>query len=122
MDDEPILLLTSRIDQGSLARLVQEQYKDMVKYVVDVEQGIIAIGGEMHSDAEDVLLERGSAQKDVWGANYYPGKGPEACVEATSLINIRPSQGNRSMEIEDPATLRRVREVTFDLVGRGEPL
>jgi hypothetical protein len=38
--------------------------------------------------------------------DYYPGRGPDDCIEYTSLINIRPAQGNRSMEVEDPDLLR----------------
>ena len=73
-----------------------------MKYVVDVERGVLGLGGEMHADAEQLLLEDGSRQADLWGANYYPGRGREGCIEYTSLINIRPAAGNRSMEIQDP--------------------
>jgi hypothetical protein len=72
--------------------------------------------------ANEPLLEGGSRQTDLWGANYYPGKGREECIEYTSLINIRPAQGNRSMLIADPSARERVREITFALIGEGEPL
>jgi hypothetical protein len=94
----------------------------MVKFVADVERGVIAIGGELHADAESVLLEQGSRQQDVWGGNYYPGRGPDGCIEFTALINIRPSQGNRSMYIQDPAVRARVQAMALRLIGRGEPL
>ena len=94
----------------------------MVKYVVDVERGLVAIGGEMHVDAEQALLDAGSRQGDLWGANYYPGRGRDGCIEFTSLINIRPAAGNRGMEIQDPALRERVRTLTFAFVGEGEPL
>ena len=93
-----------------------------MKYVVDVERGVIGLGGEMHADAEQLLLEDGSRQADLWGANYYPGRGREGGIEYTSLINIRPAAGNRSMEIQDPALRERVRDLTWALVGEGEPL
>src|SRR5438105_7657048 len=117
-----ILVVDRRIDPGELARLVRLTFGDMVKYVVDVERGIAAVGGEMHADAEEMLLDGGSRQADLWGANYYPGRGPEQCIEFTSLINIRPSQGNPGMELLDPALRDRVREITFALMGEGEPL
>ena len=69
-----------------------------------------------------LLLESGSRQPDLWGANYYPGRGPDDCIEYTSLINIRPAHGNRGMLIEDEDLRRRVREITFALIGRGESL
>ena len=105
-----------------LRTLVDRFFEDMVKYVVDVERGTVAVGGELHADAEALLLETGSRQQDLWGANYYPGLGPERCIEFTSLINIRPSQGNRSMEVEDEGVRERVREVTFRFLGRGEAM
>jgi hypothetical protein len=111
-----------RIDPAELRRLVELFFDDMVKYVVDVGRGVVAVGGEMHADAEQVLLDDGARQADLWGANYYPGRGREECIEYTSLINIRPAQGNRSMEIQDPAVRERVRELTFALLGEGEPL
>jgi hypothetical protein len=98
------------------------RFEDMVKYVVDVQLRRIAIGGEMHADAEQALLEAGSEQSDLWGANYYPGRGRDACIEYTSLINIRPSAGNRGMELVDPALREAVREITFLMIGQGEPL
>jgi hypothetical protein len=117
-----VVLVERRIDLAELRRLVERHFAEMVKYVVDVERGIAALGGELHADEEAVLLENGSRQEDLWGANYYPGRGPDGCIEYTSLINIRPAQGNRSMTIEDPAVRDRVRELTFRLIGEGEPL
>lgn len=117
-----VVLLESRIEPSELARLVRSHFEDMVKYVVDVERGVIAIGGEMHADEEALLLETGSRQENLWGANYYPGRGPDACIEFTSLINIRPSRGNRAMEVEDSGLRARMRELTVALIGAGEPL
>jgi hypothetical protein len=116
-----VVMLAHRIDPGELRRLA-ERFEGMVKYVVDVERRVIAIGGEMHADAEQVLLEAGSRQGDLWGANYYPGRGRDACIEYTSLINIRPAAGNRGMELRDRALREKVREITFALVGEGEPI
>jgi hypothetical protein len=117
-----ILLVSEAIDRRQLADLVERFFTDMVKFVVDVERGVAAVGGELHADAEQLLLEDGSRQENLWGANYYPGRGVDGCIEFTSLINIRPSQGNRSMEIEDDAVRAHVRELTYRLIGRGEPL
>jgi len=126
MSDSPdrpdVVLVESRLDPVELRRLVAAYFEDMVKYVVDVERGIAAVGGELHADEEALLLEHGSRQEDLWGANYYPGRGEDGCIEYTSLINIRPAQGNRSMVIADEAVRSRVRDITFALVGRGEPL
>lgn len=117
-----IVVIDRPIKPEELRVLVERFFEDMVKYVVDVERGVIAIGGELHADAEAMLLERGSRQSDLWGANYLPGRGEEGCIEYTSLINIRPAQDNRSMEVQDPGIRDRIRELTFRLVGRGKPL
>lgn len=115
-------MVDRRIEPAELARLAALFFEDMVKYVVDLDRGVVAVGGELHADAEAILLGGGSRQEDLWGANYYPGRGEEECIEYTSLINIRPAQGNRSMMIQDAGIRERVRELTFELIGRGEPL
>ncbi len=124
-DENPepdIVFVETRLDLAELRRLVERHFEDMVKYVVDVARGVAAVGGELHADEEALLLEKGSRQNDLWGANYYPGRGQAGCIEYTSLINIRPSQGNRSMLIEDEAVRTKVRDITFALIGRGEAM
>ncbi len=88
------------MDNNELRSLLGSPFSDMVKIVVDIEQKKIALGGEMHADAEERLLNQGSKQEDLWGANIYPDRTDEK-IEYTSLINIRPSQNNRSMEVQD---------------------
>ena len=114
------MILRARVEPATLQRLVGLHFEGMAKFVVDVERRILALGGEMHADAEEQLLQDGSRQADLWGANYYPGRGRDACIEYISLINIRPRAGNRSMEIQDRRTRELVREITFALVGTGE--
>ena len=110
------------MDPAELRRLAQAFFGDMVKVVVDVRRGRAAVGGELHADAEQLLLEEGSEQADLWGANYYPGRGLDGCVEFTAMINIRPAQGNAGMEIQDLGVRRLVREVVTRVLGSGEPL
>ena len=72
-----IVIVEQSIDPVELRRLVDLYFGDMVKIVVDVRRRVAAVGGELHADAEQVLLEHGSAQADLWEANYYPGQGLE---------------------------------------------
>ena len=119
MSEGPEIVLVDTdhpIEPEEISRLTDLFFKDMVKYVVDVERRVGAIGGELHADAEEMLLEAGSRQQDLWGANYYPQKEPDERIEYTSLINIRPGQGNRGMLIEDPSVRERVRELTLALI------
>lgn len=117
-----IQLITERIDTGLLARLARESFGIMVKYVVDTKRNMIAIGGELHADAEAALLESGSDSRDLWGANYYPGRGRDTCIEYTALINIRPAHGNPGMEVKDLTIREQIRLLTSALIGEGEPL
>ena len=84
---------------------------EMVKGVVDVEQGLLAIDAEMHADLEKLLLENGSSQENLWGINLYPEFSDEDFVEFDSMINIRPRQNNRSRYVEDEAIRNRIIEV-----------
>lgn len=117
-----IVVVQKPIDKELLERLVAAHFEDMVKFVADIERGVIAVGGELHADAEVLLLDGESRQQDLWGGNYYPGRGPDECIEFTSLINIRPAQGNRSMLIEDELVRARVRDLAYRLLGQGEAL
>lgn len=102
--------------------LIGNPFPDMAKFVVDVERKIIAIGGELHADAEAILLDQGSRQEALWGGNYYPGRGEQLCLEYGSLINIRPSQHNESMFVQSETIREKMRAVVFALIGRGESL
>ena len=91
-----------------------QQYESMIKIVVDIRRRILAGGGEMHSDCESVLLDNGSEQDDLWGANWYPA---EQRIEFESLINIRPRLGNRNILIQDENLRQKVESVTRDIFG-----
>lgn len=102
-------------------RATKEQIEDMletlssyIKLAVDIERGILAGGGEMHADCESVLLQHGSKQVDIWGADWYLLTQE---IGYESLINIRPRQNNRSMEIQDPVIRERVAQIVQKLLG-----
>jgi hypothetical protein len=104
---------------ASLSQLWESReidFTEMMKIVVDVEQGILAIDADMHADLEQLLLENGSNQQDLWGANVYPLKDRTDFLEFTSFINIRPSQGNRGMVVQDPGIKELIREVVDKLL------
>lgn len=114
--DEEIRVVTSAIQLGELIELSERGFGDMIKAVVDVERGIMAIGGELHSDEEQVLLDQGSRQHDLWGINIYHGLPHDEWVEFDSMINIRPSQGNRSRGVEDEAIQGRIQAIVERLI------
>lgn len=117
--DEPvsgIVLISSPITKQELSAIAEEGFGDMVKAVVDVRLRIMAIGGELHSDEEAFLLDRGSKQTDLWGINLYTGLPPDQWVEFDSVINIRPLQGNRSRSVDDEMIRSTTMEIVNELV------
>ena len=112
-----IEIVREKITPERVREHAQATFVDMVKVVVDIGRGIFAIGGELHSDAEAVLLEDGSQQSDLWGANIIIDAPPVENIEYNSLINIRPSQGNRSRDIQDPGVRDRVLAVLSRFTG-----
>jgi hypothetical protein len=90
-----------------------EELETYIKLAVDVERRILAGGGEYHADCEEVLLEDGSRQEDLWGADWYP---ESRTIGFGALINIRPSQGNRGMEIESPDLRERIDTLVRDVL------
>ncbi len=108
-----ILLLKDKADTLQIQTMLEE-YSRMIKLAVDIRRRILAGGGEMHADCEQLLLENGSEQDDIWGANWYPA---EQRLEFEALMNIRPRLGNRSILIRDEEIRRKVESVTRGILG-----
>lgn len=106
-------LLRAKATPGQLAEML-ETLGGYIKLAVDIEKEIAAGGGPLHADCEAVLLDAGSRQADIWGADWIPSSQE---VRYEALINIRPSQNNLSMTIQDPAVRVRVRKVVESLLG-----
>lgn len=111
-------IIRDGIDLSDLVALAEGRFGDLVKAVVDVERGLMAVGGELHADDEAALLDDGSRQSDLWGINLYPADhGQPGWLEFDSMINVRPSVGNRSRSVEDASVQRRIRTIVERLVG-----
>jgi hypothetical protein len=113
-----VTIIREPIPLADLDLLAKEGFGDLVKAVVDIERGIMAAGGELHSDEEALLLEDGSMQQHLWGINLFPGVSGEDWIEFDSMINIRPSQGNRSRGVDDDQVRRKIVETIQCLVKR----
>ena len=111
-----VRIVRDAITRDDLRAIAREQFGDMVKAVVDLGQGIMAVGGDLHADEEAMLLDQGSRQADLWGINLHPDAPPTARVEFDSMINVRPLQGNRSRSVEDGALRARIQDVVARLV------
>ena len=98
----PIEIIKEKIDKEYLKKFLDNPFHEVIKFVVDIEKQIIAIGGELHSDAMEKLIKNGSDNRNLWGGNLYPLKEKQdERIEYSSLINIRPSQNSFSMDIQD---------------------
>jgi hypothetical protein len=111
-------IVTEGITLASLREMAGKKFGDMVKAVVDVERGIMAVDGELHADEEGLLLENGSKQASLWGINIYPDVAGDDWLEFDSLINLRPSQGNRSRGVDDPQIREKIKGIVSRLVRR----
>jgi hypothetical protein len=109
--DDPIAL-------DDLRRLVPGRFRDFVKGVVDLRRGVLLLDADMHADQEAALLAEGSDQRDLWGINLYPQIDGPDWLEFDSMINLRPSFGNRSRGIDDTATQAAVAALVDTLVRR----
>jgi Protein of unknown function (DUF5674) len=114
----PIQVLNTPVTLEELRRLAADQFGDFVKAVVDLGRSVMAIGGELHADGEATLLDEGAHQADLWGINLYPDRPAAEMIEFDSMINIRPSQRNRSRGVEDPAIRRQIEVIVDRLVVR----
>jgi hypothetical protein len=83
-------------------------FGDMVKVVVDVDRELFAIDAELHSDLEALLLEDGSKQASLWGINLYPEMPGDEFIEFDSMINMRPSGGNRSRGVDSEEMRKKI--------------
>ncbi|MDD5174301.1 MAG: DUF5674 family protein [Candidatus Omnitrophica bacterium] len=110
--------MTGTITIDKIKEMAAEMFGDMVKAVVDVDRGIIAVDAELHSDLEALLLDDGSKQKNLWGINIYPDQTQDEFIEFDSMINLRPSQGNRSRGVEDKALRSKIIGVVTKKVKR----
>jgi len=106
------------ISLADLREMSAARFGDLVKAVVDLERRIMVVDAEMHSDEEAELLADGSRQQDLWGINLYPDLPEADWLEFDSMINLRPSLGNRSRSVDDLATRERISEIVRNLVQR----
>lgn len=114
MDD--IKIVTDSISKDDLREMSKRMFGDLVKGVIDVAKGSMAVNGELHADEEQILLESGSRQQDLWGINLYPDIQGDDWIEFDSMINIRPSQGNRSRDVESEELRQKIRDIVQRLV------
>ena len=107
-----------RISLDELRVLAAGRFGELVKGVVDLERRIMIVDAELHADQEAELLADNSRQQDLWGINLYPDLPGSDWLEFDSMINLRPSFGNRSRGVDDSTIRNRIADLVRDLVIR----
>lgn len=104
-------IISESITLDKLKTIAHNLFGDMIKAVVDVDKKLLAIDAELHADLEALLLDNGSKQADLWGVNLYPEMSGDDFIEFDSMINMRPSQGNKSRGVEDKNLQKKIVEI-----------
>lgn len=111
-------IIEEKITLQELKEMSEKMFGNIVKAVVDIEKEIMAVDAGLHADEESLLLENGSEQKNLWGINFYPEITGDDFVEFDSMINLRPSQNNRSRGVDDVEIQKKILEVVNKLVEK----
>jgi len=104
-------IISKTLSIAELKKIAADGAGNMVKAVVDIDKELIAIDAELHSDLEALVLENGSKQKSIWGINLYPEMKGDDFIEFDSLINIRPSNGNRSRGVDNEEVRKKISSI-----------
>ena len=111
-----IIIETLKLDE--LKQMAVATFGNLVKAVVDVDREIIAVDAELHSDLEALLLKDGSKQRNLWGINFYPEIKGDDFIEFDSMINMRPSQENRSRGVENEEMRKKIMAIATKRIKR----
>lgn len=111
-------IIREKISIDELRRMAQRMFGNLVKAVIDIDRGIMAVDADLHADQEALLLENGSKQESLWGINLYPELEGEDFLEFDSMINVRPSQGNRTRGVENEEIRKKILDITNKLITR----
>jgi hypothetical protein len=111
-------IIAEKLTLNELKEMAANMFGNLIKAVVDVDREILAVDAELHSDLEALLLENGSKQESLWGINLYPEMQGNEFIEFDSMINMRPSHGNRSRGIENQVMRNKIIEIVAKRIQR----
>ena len=110
------IIITEKITKKELEKIAKKRFGDMIKGVIDIHTKELALGGELHADQEAILIENGNNQNNLWGINIYINDTFPENIEFDSVINIRPSQNNRSRNVENPQLQHQIIKILSHLL------
>ncbi len=111
-------IIDKNINLEELKQMAEKMFGNLIKAVVDIEKGIMAVNGELHADEEALLLQNGSKQQNLWGINIYPDLKDDDFIEFDSMINLRPSQGNRSRGVDSEEIRNKIIGIVNKLITK----
>lgn len=111
-------IVKTKLELGKLKEMAAHTFGNLIKAVVDVDKELLALDAELHSDLEALLLDNGSQQKSLWGINLYPDASEEEFIEFDSVINMRPSQNNRSRGVDDERIRNKIKNIVSKRIER----
>ena len=111
-----ILLTDEQVYKNKIIDNLGFVYWDLIKASVDIERNIIAIWWELHVDEEEILLENGSKQNNIWWINLYLNESKDKWIEFDSMINIRPKDNNFSRWVEDKFIQEKIKNLVYWLI------
>lgn len=111
-----IKIINEPIKLQTLKDTAKDTFGNLIKAVVDIETGEMALFGELHSDEEAIMIEKGSKQTNLWGINIYPLLSGDDRIEFDSMINLRPSQNNMSRSVDDPDIQKKIIRIVNKLI------
>ena len=88
---------------------LKERFDSYIKTVIDVNKKICSAGMDRHFEGEEILVNRGSKQSNIWGSGI---DLETKVVDFNSFINIRPNDNNTSNEIQDGDIRNKYEELT----------
>ena len=106
----------NKITKDEIAIIAREQFGNVVKAVVDIEQEIMAVGGDLHTDEKILLLKQENSNPEhLWGINLYPEMNEKKWIEFDSIINLQHPSGLRG--IDHPEVQEKIRNIVKKLVS-----
>ncbi|MEK7121153.1 MAG: DUF5674 family protein [Patescibacteria group bacterium] len=110
-------IIQNPITRTELKKIAGERFGDLVKGAVDIEKGIMVLGGELHIDEALKLVEQFQSKgKDIWGINLYPEKTGDDMIEFDSMINLKPDLENRTRGVDSPEIQEKIKNIIHKLI------
>jgi len=110
-------VIKNKIQIDELKKTAEEMFGNLVKVVVDVEKEIMVVNGELHSDEQELLIEKGSKPENLWGINIYPEAEAENWIEFDAVINLKPHLGNRTRGVDNPEIKEKIIKIVNKLIS-----